>query len=401
MSFKEYNSRSHYKRLYVALDGRFALNNGRPASYNMDREFFSRYADTFEEVVVVARLFKVEETATKPIECTHDNISFKALPSYRGPAQFALAFPIILWRLIQIVMDRDAISMVRLPTTIGGLLGLLLAIVRRPYGVELVGDPAAAYSSESLRHPAAPFFKWAFTASTRFLCRHSKTVSYVTRETLQVDYPPGRHADTFHYTSLDLPKEFLSSSPRPVERFQRAEFNLVQVAMMPTYYKGHDISIATLKRLIDLGQNVRLTLVGDGDKRPNFEALAVELGVWDYVDFVGQFLTGPEVLRALDEADVLILPSRQEGLPRVVIEAMARGVPCVAHNIGGTAELLDDSQLVDVLTAENFAAKIAKNIADPELLAQQSARNLNLAGDYVQSRVQTRRNECYQALSCA
>src|SRR6185295_5192765 len=93
-------------------------------------------------------------------------------------------------------------------------------------------------------------------------------------------------------------------------------------------YKGHDVLVEALARCRARGIAVTLTIVGDGMHRPALEAQVRALGVGPYVRFAGQLTAGAEVRRELDTADLFVLASRQEGLPRAMIEAMARGIPC-------------------------------------------------------------------------
>ena len=60
----------------------------------------------------------------------------------------------------------------------------------------------------------------------------------------------------------------------------------------------------------------------------------------DRVRFRGQLTTPVDVRAELDRADLFVLPSRQEGLPRAMIEAMARALPCIGSSVGGIPELL-------------------------------------------------------------
>ena len=240
-------------------------------------------------------------------------------------------------------------------------MGHVMMMVGRPYGIELVGDPAHAYSKESLQHPLSSVFQWLFTNSCKFLCRRAETASYVTRDTLQRDYRPGPKTRAFHYTSLDLPIEGLVAEPRPARSFGTSTQHLVQVAMMQNWYKGHDISLGMMAEFKKQGRNIHLHLIGDGSMRAEFEARAAELGVQDHVTFVGQLKAGEPIWQEMDKADMLILPSRQEGLPRVVIEAMARALPVVSNQIGGAPELLDGDQMVDELSIESFTNKVLSN----------------------------------------
>lgn len=393
---------THFKRLYVVLDGTFTLKDGKPASYNMDYEFFKRYSAVFEEVVVVARLFKREDEAARPAE--GPKVRFLPLPQFKGPKQFLFAMPKVMKLLLSIARDRDGTVLVRTPSTAGNMLGHFMMAVGRPYGIELVGDPRHAYSKESLQHPLSGLFQWMFTSSCQFLCRRAETASYVTRETLQHDYPPGPKTKAFHYTSLDLPQAGLADASRAKESFAALQgealrpVTLVQVAMMQNYYKGHDISLGMMARFKEMGLDIRLKLVGDGSIRQELEAECARLDISDRVDFVGLLEAGSDVWAQLDGSDMLILPSRQEGLPRVVIEAMARGLPCVSNRIGGAGELLDDAQLIDDLSVEVFSDRVLKNLSDTHALAQQSARNLAVAERYLQPAVQRRREACYHIL---
>lgn len=385
-----------FRRLYVVLDGTFTLHDSKPASYNMDYDFFKRYCNAFDEVVVVARLFEKEDEAARPVE--GPKVRFEALPSYQGPKRFLKALPKVIAQMIRIARDKSGTVLVRSPSTAGNLMGHVMMAVGRPYGIELVGDPAHAYSKESLQHPLASVFQWMFTNSCKFLCRRAETASYVTRDTLQRDYAPGPKTRAFHYTSLDLPIEGLAEQPRSAESFIKPTKNLVQVAMMQNWYKGHDVSLGMMAEFKKLDRDIHLHLIGDGSMRADFEAKAAELGVEDCVTFVGQLKAGEAVWEAMDQADMLILPSRQEGLPRVVIEAMARGLPVVSNRIGGAPELLDDRQMVDELKIETFTKRVEENLGDPALLEEQSKRNLYHARRYMQPIVQKRRDACYRAL---
>ncbi|MFA7603257.1 MAG: glycosyltransferase family 4 protein [Novosphingobium sp.] len=85
----------------------------------------------------------------------------------------------------------------------------------------------------------------------------------------------------------------------------------------------------------------RLVLVGDGPLRAELEALAGELGIADAVRFHGA-LSEAETLEAIARSDVLVLPSFMEGLPVVIIEAMALGKPVVASGVAGIPEIVRD-----------------------------------------------------------
>ena len=92
---------------------------------------------------------------------------------------------------------------------------------------------------------------------------------------------------------------------------------------------------------IKQGRDVRLTLAGDGPDRANLEAQAQRLGIADRVVFAGW--KNQDALRELYlKSDLCVLSSFAEGVPVVLMEAMATGVPCVAPRINGIPELIRD-----------------------------------------------------------
>jgi glycosyltransferase involved in cell wall biosynthesis len=116
-----------------------------------------------------------------------------------------------------------------------------------------------------------------------------------------------------------------------------------------------------------------LVLVGDGPDRGNLERLAAKLGLSERVHFVGY---RPNVAEILAASDLLVLPSRWEGMPNVVLEAMAAGKPVVATDVEGVSEALGPASAQQVVRAghgEAFAAKVRGLLKQPQL-AQELGR---------------------------
>jgi glycosyltransferase involved in cell wall biosynthesis len=105
----------------------------------------------------------------------------------------------------------------------------------------------------------------------------------------------------------------------------------------------------------------------------------VQLGLASHVVLPGAVGYGERLFEYLDHADLFVLPSLTEGMPRSLIEAMARGLPALGSRVGGIPELLEDSQLVTPGAAGELARRIEERMADPKLLARESARNFQRA----------------------
>lgn len=121
---------------------------------------------------------------------------------------------------------------------------------------------------------------------------------------------------------------------------------------------------------------VRLTLVGDGPRRDELEALAGRLGVADRVRFTGS-IGHDDILPMFRSADVFCLPSFSEGVPVVLMEAMAHSVPVVTTRIMGIPELVEDG-LSGLLVAPGrvdvLVEALIRLVRDADLRQQLGAR---------------------------
>jgi len=120
-----------------------------------------------------------------------------------------------------------------------------------------------------------------------------------------------------------------------------------------------------------------LLLVGQGPERARLERQASDLGISPRVHFTGWAADIPGILKA---SDLLVLPSRWEGMPNVLLEAMAAGLPVVARAVEGVREVLGDGashelQVVSQNDAQAFYSSIVTILSQPELRARLGAEN--------------------------
>jgi glycosyltransferase involved in cell wall biosynthesis len=101
--------------------------------------------------------------------------------------------------------------------------------------------------------------------------------------------------------------------------------------------KGYDVLLQSLQDLSDRHPDVRLTIYGQGPERSALEAQAAQLGIRERVVFAGHTSDAPTRLAA---AGIFVMPSRKEGLPLALLEAMATGVPVAATKVGAIGEAL-------------------------------------------------------------
>lgn len=128
--------------------------------------------------------------------------------------------------------------------------------------------------------------------------------------------------------------------------------------------KGFDLLIEACAMLAARGQATRLTIIGEGSQGEALAALATRLGIGEQITLAGR-LPPPAIRDALHAAAAFVLPSRSEGMPLALMEALASGTPAIAADVGGVANTAGRAALL--VSAEN-----------PEALANAIAR---LAGD--------------------
>jgi glycosyltransferase involved in cell wall biosynthesis len=226
-------------------------------------------------------------------------------------------------------------------------------------------------------------------------CVEACAVAYVTEKHLQKRYPAAPAAFVTHYSSVELPKPAFVAAPRVITEPLHSA-NLIQVGTQSQLYKGQDVLLSALKIVLNRGFDIRLTLVGDGRYRGELEARAMNQGTSQQVRFLGQLPAGEAVRCELDAASLFIMPSRTEGLPRAMIEAMARALPCIGSNVGGIPELLPSSDMVQPGDVEGLADKIEEVLSSAQRLTEMSDRNLRRAQEFSDEALRKRRIEFYR-----
>jgi glycosyltransferase involved in cell wall biosynthesis len=130
--------------------------------------------------------------------------------------------------------------------------------------------------------------------------------------------------------------------------------------------KGPFVLMAAVRELLPRYPEVHVLVVGDGPLGVKLRAWATKVGLSERVHFIGRRNDVPSLMRA---AEIFVLPSLWEGLPNVVLEAMAAGVPVIASRVEGISDLLVDDRTGIVVPANSSAAlveAIDRLLSDPQ-----------------------------------
>ncbi len=359
--------------------------------------FWTRYLEVFDSVRVLARVRPVREVPGDWIRADGEQVSFMPIPYYMGPSQYLKRYLQVRRTARRAASTSEAVIM-RVGSTIADSIEPVLRKESHPFGVEVVGDPYDVFAPGSIRHPLRPFFRWWFAERLRQQCFNGCAAAYVTEKALQRRYPPPARGFSTYYSSVELPSHSFASFPRSAEASQRG-LRLITVGTLNQLYKAPHILIMAVGECVRNGSDIELVLVGDGKHRAELEGLAASEGIGGRVHFKGQLPSGEAVRRELDQSDLFVLPSYQEGLPRAMIEAMARALPCIGSTVGGIPELLAPEDMVPPGDVKALANKIKQVTLNPSRIAAMSRRNLQKSMEYREDNLRERRVAFYRYIS--
>ena len=205
------------------------------------------------------------------------------------------------------------------------------------------------------------FHMWEKVARAKFI----STISYYARSQIMLaSDPEDWHKIEVCRLGID-PSVF---APGPRKNVAAGDFRIICVGRLAPV-KAQRLLIAACQRLISAGCNLHLHLVGSGPDLSSLQAFAASMGISEKVVFEGG-RNQDEVIALYRASDVFAIASFAEGVPVVLMEAMAMEIPCVATWVNGIPELIRDNEeglLVAPSDVEGLAKAIEALLKDPIL----------------------------------
>lgn len=364
-----------------------------PAGY----PFWARYLAVFDSVRVVGRVHAAAQPTVGAVRADGVGVTFEPLSYYVGPAEGLSKLPDYLQRTRRAAAARAGAYILRAPGVAASVVYYWLRLYNWPYAVEVVGDPAESLSYSALRTRWSHVVRQPLITATAQLVANAVCSSYVTAHTLQARYPNTRGHYTTHVSDTALPPDvaqavqaaLAGAQPAPTMCDPARPLRLVFVGSLAQRYKGLHVLLEALAACRAAGVALTLHVLGGGAQLPPYQAQAQQLDLTTCVTFAGN-VEHAEVFAALQAADIFVMPSLVEGLPRAMIEAMACGLPVVGSRVGGIPELLSDEMMVPAGDAPALAARLLVLAADPALRAAVGRRNQLAAATYLPDRLRER-----------
>lgn len=370
-------------------------SNGRlftGGSFN--NQAWKRYLNHFEEITVLAR---VEELRDENNNKTYNNFdlpetTFQPIPSISGPVKQFTNRKEAEENIYNVLLESDAL-IARLPSEIGNLSIDIAKKMGKPYGIEVV----ACVWDALWNHGSALGKLYAPIATNRMRKRvlNSPYTLYVTNEFLQDRYPST--GVTTNVSNVEI--EYVYEGAYDIRKKKLENKNKFVVGMigsLKNHIKGWEIALKALSIVNSHGIDFEFHILGDGDIE-KWVKVTEELGIREKVYFDGVLPGGEPVLRWLDNIDLYIQPSFQEGLPRAVIEAMSRGCPVMGSMAGGIPELVNKDCVHEVGNYEELAKKIKEALTKKDVLMMYTRENLTTAQNYKKNILDNRRKKFWDS----
>ena len=231
--------------------------------------------------------------------------------------------------------------------------------------------------------------------SLRRTVKNATHALYVTEHFLQNRYPTkGKTEHASNVCIEKMPDNVLKKRLEKISGYtDKCRLDIATVAAVNVRYKGQEYVIRAIAKLNkQMGYNYHYYLVGGGENT-FLKKVVTECGADAFVHFMGA-LPHNGVTEILDKMDLYIQPSKQEGLPRALIEAMSRALPAVGTRVAGIPELLPNDYLVKKGSVDEIVRVLSTKM-DKESMKKQAEANFKKASEYTLDIINARRQKFF------
>jgi glycosyltransferase involved in cell wall biosynthesis len=357
----------------------------------LNDKLVERYRFFGDQVTFLVRTRPIsakEKASLIPFNST--GFSIIGLPEINSPALYLKKSRELNEQIEAAVKSADVL-VARLPSLIGRRAIFYARKYQKPYLVEAVGCPwDALWNHSKLGKLVAPY---GYLAMKKYI-QDAPFVLYVTNRFLQERYPTSGISVGVSDVVLDpVSEEVLEKRLAKIEGYTGSEkWVLGTAAGLDVKYKGQQYVIRAVANLAKQGKYFLYKLAGKGNGS-YLKSVIEQSGALQAVEIAGQ-IPHHKVFDFLDDIDIYIQPSKQEGLPRAVVEAMSRACPCIGSRTGGIPELLPAAF---IFSKGNVAGieSILKNL-DKESLKKMARENFEKVKEFTPERLNAKRLAFYR-----
>lgn len=348
----------------------------------------SRYKYLSDDITIVIRAypFKDGESRSRYMEIPSE-YKIVHVDNYMTLKGMLFQKRIVEKRLVSIIKEMDLV-IARFSGPTGKIAFSICNKMNKPCIVECVGCAWDSFWNYNLKGKfLAPFL---FFAQKR-LIKQAKYVIYVTNQFLQRRYPTnGKSINASNVELLSMQESVLNNRLKHLNAdVNKKTLVLGTASAIDVKYKGQAYVMEAMSILKKEGYRFVYQIAGAGDKG-YLEGQAKKYGVEDDVQFMG-VMPHEKVFEWMDNLDIYIQPSDQEGLPRALIEAMSRACPAIGSTTAGIPELLSEDAIFTRKKVPTLV-KVLRDMEDKTLRIKQAKRNYQTALGYQRETIYARRN---------
>lgn len=349
----------------------------------MDIPQWAAYLEVFESITIHVRIDESKRIDDGYI-LEHPRIKFVAIPFYNGGLGFLAKYFRLRSYIYNQIRDSNAFYAMWLPSQIGPLVYRATKKIGAPLMVSVIGDTEDV-SKTILPKPINNIVAFFSKKVTQKIVYNSNAASYVTIEMLQRKYPAHPSALTLARSDVKLP-EF--SDKKDVATYfphnGHKEFSVIAVGSQQQNYKGHDLLIEAINILRNEEIPVRLTIVGQGVLHEELVSQAKELHL-DNISFIKSLGSTEMVANELKKHDAYIMPSRTEGMPKALLEALDAGVFSLGSRVGGIPEILPSTCTFEPNSASQIAERLKFYYQNPSKMETQLRQQQEIISSFRQN----------------
>lgn len=346
-----------------------------------------RYSYFGKDVTFLTRGREIKTVEIKKYSLLdHPNFSHLQFPNFRS--LISLYKKRTAKTIIQKAVENHDIIIIRLPSSSGRIALAHAKKLNKPFLVEFVTCTFDSLWNYDWRGKLLAPFK--YYKAKKIMLQTTHTV-YVTEKFLQSRYPsPGK---SIGCSDVELPPADPEVLNQRLQKIKKSEppLKLITVGAVDVAFKGQADVIKALAILKQKNLHFDYDIIGQG----NPKVLQKLINKWQLQDRVK--IRGPlphtEVFKALATADVYVQPSKQEGLPRAVIEAMSMGLPVIGADTGGIPELIASEAVYKKRERKALEEKLKQ--LDLKFLEKHATLNFEKAKVYQKQHLDKKRKAFY------
>lgn len=367
--------------ILIVTDQRFILKNGK---YYTEQVFYNnlkRYKLQFENVSIYAKTgHSLFESSTE----------VEGFDIYLGGDNISLYMGKNIRKFEEIIPNFDLLIL-RVPSVLSIQAAKIAKQERIPYMIVSVGCVFDALWNHGLKGKVlAPIM----FRKTKDVVKYASYASYVTDSFLQSRYPCSVKSIAVSDVEIDISdRDVLERRLKKIDNMSTKFITMMTAAALNVKYKGQQYVIESIPLLNKKGIHVKYYIAGTGSGKYLLD-IAKKYKVSDQVVVLGS-VSHDKIISLMDEIDLYIQPSLQEGLPRAVVEALSRACPCVGTAAGGIPELISKECFFHKKSPDDMA-NIIESLLNKKKLKELAEINWRKSRHYYRDVLDMKRNEYFK-----